>query len=45
MEADELEIRQVVATWMTATKAGDIETVSTLMGDDVVVLPGERSRR
>ena len=38
MEADELEIRQVVATWMTATKAGDIETVLTLMADDVVFL-------
>jgi uncharacterized protein (TIGR02246 family) len=38
MEADELEIRQVVTTWMTATKAGDIETVLTLMADDVVFL-------
>jgi ketosteroid isomerase-like protein len=45
MEADELEIRQVVATGMTATKAGDIEAVSTLIADDVVFLPGERSRR
>jgi ketosteroid isomerase-like protein len=45
MEADELEIRQVVATSMNATKAGDIETVPTLMADDVVFLPGERSRR
>jgi uncharacterized protein (TIGR02246 family) len=38
MEADEREIRQVVATWMTATKAGDIETVLTLMADNVVFL-------
>jgi len=38
MGADEREIRQVVATWMTATKAGDIETVLTLMADDVVFL-------
>ena len=38
MEADEREIRQVVAKWMTATKAGDIETVLTLMADDVVFL-------
>jgi ketosteroid isomerase-like protein len=45
MDTDELEIRKVVATGMTATKAGDIETVSTLMADDVVFLPGERSRR
>jgi len=38
MDADEREIRQVVATWMTATQAGDIETVLTLMADDVVFL-------
>jgi uncharacterized protein (TIGR02246 family) len=38
MEADELEIRRVVARWMTATKAGDIETVLTLMADDDVFL-------
>ena len=38
MQSDESEIRQLVATWMTATKAGDIETVLSLMADDVVFL-------
>lgn len=38
---DEQEIRQLVATWMAATKAGEIETVLGLMADDVVfLLPG-----
>lgn len=41
MQSDEQEIRQLVATWMAATKAGDIETVLSLMADDVVFLrPG-----
>ena len=41
MPSDEQEIRQLVATWMAATKAGDIETVLSLMADDVVfLLPG-----
>ena len=38
MQSDESEIRQLVATWMSATKAGDIETVLNLMADDVVFL-------
>ncbi|HEY4367609.1 MAG TPA: SgcJ/EcaC family oxidoreductase [Steroidobacteraceae bacterium] len=39
---DERAIRQLVATWLTATKAGDIDTVLTLMADDVVfLLPGQ----
>ncbi len=42
MQSDEQEIRQLVATWMTATKAGDIETVQGLMAEDVVfLLPGQ----
>jgi uncharacterized protein (TIGR02246 family) len=42
MQSDEQEIRQLVATWMTATKAGDIETVLKLMAEDVVfLLPGQ----
>ena len=42
MQTDEQEIRQLVATWMAATKAGDIETVLGLMADDVVfLLPGQ----
>ena len=41
MQSDEQEIRQLVATWMAATKAGDIETVLSLMAEDVVFLrPG-----
>ena len=43
MQSDEQEIRQLVATWMTATKAGDIETVLSLMAEDVVfLLPGRQ---
>lgn len=41
MKSDEQEIRQLVAKWMSATKAGDFETVLSLMSDDVVFLvPG-----
>jgi len=38
MTNDEQEIRQLVATWMAATKAGDVEIVLGLMSDDVVFL-------
>lgn len=38
MQQDEQEIRQLVSTWMEATKAGDIDTVLSLMADDVVFL-------
>lgn len=38
MQSDEQQIRQLVATWMSATKAGDIQTVLDLMADDVVFL-------
>jgi uncharacterized protein (TIGR02246 family) len=42
MESDEPEIRQLVSTWMAATKAGDVEAVLSLMADDVVFLmPGQ----
>lgn len=42
MQSDEREIRQLVATWMRATKVGDIETVLSLMAEDVVfLLPGQ----
>jgi uncharacterized protein (TIGR02246 family) len=38
---DEEQIRELVSTWMTATKAGDVDTVLSLMSDDVVFLmPG-----
>jgi uncharacterized protein (TIGR02246 family) len=42
MTDDERAIREVVATWMAATKAGDLATVLSLMTDDVVfMVPGQ----
>ena len=42
MSEDERAIRDVVATWMRASKAGDVETVLDLMTDDVIFLvPGQ----
>lgn len=42
MHSDEQEIRQLVSTWMAASKAGDVEKVLSLMADDVVFLvPGQ----
>ena len=38
MQNDEQEIRQLVATWMSATKSGDVKAVLELMADDVVFL-------
>lgn len=38
MENDEQEIRQLVSTWMTATRAGDVERVLALMAEDAVFL-------
>ncbi|MGE5302497.1 MAG: YybH family protein [Alphaproteobacteria bacterium] len=43
MLTDEQQIRQLVATWHAATKAGDIDTVLCLMTDDVVFLVPGRS--
>ena len=41
MKSDEEEIRELVSKWMDATQAGDIETILSLMTDDVVFLvPG-----
>jgi uncharacterized protein (TIGR02246 family) len=42
MQQDEQEIRQLVATWMDATRAGDIDTVLGLMTDDAVFLVAGR---
>ena len=40
--SDEQAIRDLVATWMAATKAGDTDRVLKLMADDVVFLrPGQ----
>jgi len=42
MTADECAIRELVATWLKASAAGDIETVLSLMTDDVVfMVPGQ----
>jgi uncharacterized protein (TIGR02246 family) len=41
MSDDEQAIRKLVETWMTATRAGDVETVLGLMADDAVfMVPG-----
>ena len=41
MNADELAIRQLVETWMVATKKGDLPTVLNLMADDAIfMVPG-----
>ena len=36
MTEDERAIRELVATWMSASKAGDTETVLSLIADDAV---------
>ena len=42
MSNDEQAIRELVATWLAATKARDAETVLSLISDDVVFLqPGK----
>jgi len=38
MSEDEKQIRGVVEEWLAATRAGDIETVLSLMTEDVVFL-------
>ena len=41
MSDDERAIRQVVETWMSASRSGDIDTVLGLMADDVIFMaPG-----
>ena len=46
MRDDERAIRQLVATWISASNAGDTEKVLTLMADDVVFLmPGQPPMR
>jgi uncharacterized protein (TIGR02246 family) len=46
MNNDEDQIRELVATWMAATRAGDVDTVLGLMTDDVVfLLPGRPPMR
>jgi uncharacterized protein (TIGR02246 family) len=38
MQTDEQAIRQLVADWMAATRAGDLPAVLRLMADDVVFM-------
>jgi len=46
LDADEHAIRDVVATWMAATRAADAATVLSLMTDDAVFLvPGRVMRK
>ena len=41
MTDDERAIRELVSTWMAASKAGDTDTVLSLMADDVIfMVPG-----
>ena len=47
--SDEDSIRALIETWAKATKAGDVETISTLMTEDAVFLtagyPPKRGRQ
>jgi uncharacterized protein (TIGR02246 family) len=46
MQSDEEQIRQQVATWMAASKSGDVDTVLNLVAEDVVFLvPGRPPMR
>ena len=42
MQKDEQAIRDLVRRWMTASKSGDLETVLTLMADDVIFMVAGR---
>ena len=42
MTADEQSIRALVASWLTASENGDVDTVLSLIADDAVfLLPGQ----
>jgi uncharacterized protein (TIGR02246 family) len=46
MTSDEQSIRDLITTWLSASKAGDNETVLSLMTEDVVFLqPGQEPIR
>ena len=46
MHSDEEQIRTLVSTWMSATRAGDTDTVLGLMTQDVIFLvPGKPPMR
>ena len=45
-DQDKEQIREVIATWLRASKSGDLETVLSLMAEDVVfLLPGRQPMR
>src|SRR5689334_19169571 len=45
-ENEKQKIREVINTWIQATQAGDLETVLSLMAEDVVfLLPGQQPMR
>jgi uncharacterized protein (TIGR02246 family) len=43
MTEDERAIRDLIATWMDASKKGDLQTVLSLMADDIVFMVPGRS--
>lgn len=44
MTDDERAIRNLVDTWMAASKAGDLRTVLSLMADDAIfMVPGQKA--
>ena len=46
MSSDEQAIRDLVKTWLAASKARDVDTVLSLLSDDVVFLqPGQPAMR
>jgi uncharacterized protein (TIGR02246 family) len=46
MKTDEQQIRALVDDWFTATRSGDVDTVMSLVTDDVVfLLPGRPPMR
>src|ERR1041384_8179589 len=43
MSDDERAVRQLIDVWMSATRDGDVDTVLSLMADDVVfMVPGQK---
>ena len=43
MTNDERAIRQLIDTWMSASRTGDLATVLSLMADDVIfMVPGQK---
>jgi uncharacterized protein (TIGR02246 family) len=45
MADEKRAVRDMVATWMKASEAGDLSTVLSLMADDVIFMAPERAVR